>query len=174
MSIGSLQRAPPKSRRGGWGAIWHWSQSHAQHTWGIYYFHSTFLCVIWWRTVTLRKSCSTNGSVQSIFHPWSRLKTWTSRCWTSGGNSRGLISAVFVCPLMPSFARCWAPSTRSPWTSGPTSNLSRKRTLRRFVQKAWKNNKIKWCTHNKIKSVHALSKSKDALRVFKIAVKFQV
>lgn len=39
---------------------------------------------------------------------------------------------------MLSSAHCWAPNTRSPWTCGPTSSLSKKRTLRRCVQKLTK------------------------------------
>lgn len=67
--------------------------------------------------------------------PWPRLKTWTSRCWTSGGNLRGLTFAEFVYLLTPSSARCWAPSTKSPWIFEPTWNPWRKRTLRRCVEK---------------------------------------
>lgn len=67
--------------------------------------------------------------------PLCRLKIWTSRCWTWGGNLRGPIWGGSVCLPMPSFARCWAPSTKSPWTCGPTSSLSKKRILRRCVNK---------------------------------------
>lgn len=113
---------------------------------------------MWWMRSVMTsklKSCSTHARYRSC--PWvndatwgvqislitayncstslCRSKIWTSRCWTWGGNSRGLTWGGCECLLMPSCARCWAPSTKSPWTCGLTSSPSRKRTLRRCVQK---------------------------------------
>lgn len=95
--------------------------------------------------------------VPSILCHSTRLKTWISRYWTSGGNSRGLIFDVSVCQLTPSFARCWAPSTKSPWICEPISSLSRKRTLKRCMQMGKEKMQSCICTQNTMKPAWAMS-----------------
>ena len=102
-----------------WGEVWRWGQGAEGRQGG---------------------KCSPTASQQQQLHEPRqtkelsphRLKTWGSK-WSTWQAWRSPLWRKCVCQPTPCWKLCWAPSTQSTWTWGPTWSRSRRRTKRRWV-----------------------------------------
>lgn len=82
-------------------------------------------------TESRRPSHGQEAETKSFFSP-GRLRIWRSRWWIWSA-WRNPLWRKCACPPTPCWRLCWAPSTRSTWTWGPTWSRSRRRRRRRWV-----------------------------------------